>query len=198
MTEYKWNGVGHFYHGGHYIMQSEAIIPIFTKFFAENKFDTIIEIGTANGGFSLMLEEFTKDYGTKIFSYDINEIPEHIQSDQFKSSTVDFRVRSAHEDGEAEIAKLIRNGGKVAVFCDGGDKVKEINLYCKHLKKGDFIFAHDYAVDTPYYLKYVKGKLWDWLEISYERIAEAVETNNIKQPDPLLFQEGAWFCGRKE
>lgn len=196
---YEWNGVGHFNYGGQYMMQNHKIFPLFKEFFTHNKFQTIVEIGTANGGFTIFLADSTKEDQTKIYSYDIHEIGEHLKGEQYKTCGVNFRIANAHaRDTEKEIANLIKYGGKTAVFCDGGDKIKEVNIFARHLKSGDFILAHDYAPDVPTFSQIVQGKIWNWLEIQYAPIKEAIEGNGIEQYYPEVFQQGAWFCGKKK
>ena len=62
---------------------------------------------------------------------------------------------------EAKIAGLIKSDGITIVFCDGGNKVKELEVFSKYIKKEDFIAVHDWGTevlptDVPKELKLVR------------------------------------------
>jgi cephalosporin hydroxylase len=207
--DFVWNGIGSIWYKDQVMMQSPLIFPIFEEFFKQNKIDTIIEIGTAYGGFSLFLEDMTKQYGTRIISYDICRVedmpiheasPTKIQRSQhLLNSTVDYRIKNTYADEVIqEIEDIILTGGRCVVFCDGGDKDKEINIYASKIKAGDFIFSHDYAKNIEYYSQHIQSKYWSWVDCMYPDIKESIESNNIKEYYPEIFEKAAWFCGVKQ
>jgi cephalosporin hydroxylase len=209
VSEFVWNGDGSIWYKDQVMMQSPLIFPIFEEFFKENKIDTIIEIGTAYAGFSLFLEDMTEKYGTKIISYDIHTIedmpmheisPTKIERSQhLRNSKVDYRIKNTHAvEVIQEIEDIILTGGKCVVFCDGGDKDHEINIYASKLKTGDFIFSHDYARNIEYYSQHIQSKYWSWVDCMYPDIKESIESNNIKEYYPEIFEKAAWFCGVKQ
>jgi hypothetical protein len=206
----KWNGNGSIWYKDQVMMQSELIYPVFEEFFKINKFDKMIEIGTAYAGFSLFLEDLTKKDGTKIISYDIMPIenmPFHEASPNKRiekskyvlESSIDFRIKNTYtQEVQQEIKDIIHSSGRCAVFCDGGNKPKELNIFANIIKSGDFIFAHDYAQSPEYYSENILNKYWRWSDCFYSDIKDSVESNNIKLYYPEYFEKVAWFCGIKE
>jgi len=192
MTEnIKWNGQGHIIYNGMIAMQNENALPIIKKNLQDENFDTIIEIGTAFGGFGLFLFENKGDQ-CNFITYDIlDRVSSYKQYEQ-----IDFRKKDVFHNTQ-EIADLIINGGKVALFCDGGNKIKEVNTFAKYLKNGDNIFAHDYCVNRGVFMERVFNINWNWCEITYNDIETACLQNNIITVDADLSFESLWFRGVK-
>jgi hypothetical protein len=149
-------------------------------------FDTIIEIGTNRGGFSIWLNDNKKE-NCVFFSYDINskcvEIPTSHRAykcirflDSFSSLCIE------------QLTELIQNGGRTLFLCDGGNKVQEFNIYSNLLKPNDVIMLHDYA-DSPNEAenwKNIKQKYnivgaFANYESCYIQIKNAVERNNLEK-----------------
>jgi hypothetical protein len=112
---------------------------------------------------------------------------------------VDYRIKNTYTpEVIQEVSDIIKNGGRCAVFCDGGDKPREFNIYSDHIKQGDFILAHDYGTSIEYYSDNIQGKYWNWLECRFEQMEEQFYKNNIELYYPELFEKAAWFCGIKK
>lgn len=187
----RWNGQGHIIYNGMIAMQNENALPIIKKNLQDENFDTIIEIGTAFGGFGLFLFENKGDQ-CKFITYDIlDRVSSYKQYEQ-----IDFRKKDVFHNTQ-KIADLIINGGKVALFCDGGNKIKEVNTFAKYLKNGDNIFAHDYCVNRGVFMERVFNINWNWCEITYNDIETACLQNNIITVDADLSFESLWFRGVK-
>jgi cephalosporin hydroxylase len=137
----------------------------------------IIELGTAHGGLSVLFGMFACSYGCKYITYDIHDTPNY--KDLFKRLDIDFRKKDIFAN-ENEIAEEIKKEDITILFCDGGDKIKEFNIFSKYLKKGDVILAHDYAQDDEFYKNYCQNNIWSFYEINYASIKDAVEKNNLK------------------
>jgi len=92
-----------------------------------------IELGTYQGGSALVMA----DAGIKVVTYDnVNLVEE-------KDNRIEYRVADVFEK-ESEIKALIGQSGLKMLFCDNGNKKKEINTFAKYLKTGDILVAHDY------------------------------------------------------
>ena len=106
------------------IQQTWTALYMLEKLIAEQKFGQIIELGTGTGA----LTRFFGAHRFLTFSYDI-KYGEDVFSEEIKEMITihlqDFAFGSM-------------------VFCDNGDKPREIQTYAPLLKKGDFILAHDY------------------------------------------------------
>ena len=136
-------------------------------------FDTIIELGTFQGGFTEFLYHETKER-TKIISYDIN--PEHNKN---TTKGIDFRIGDVLSPATiSEITNIInqRRGSKL-IFCDGGDKNTEFNTYAKIIKRDDFIMVHDFydERDNVPYAGYKDAAGWTSpAESNYAAIAQTI------------------------
>lgn len=194
MTIPAWNKRGHTVFRGLVAMQSDAAFPSLEIFFEEHKLDTIIEIGTAFGGWAMFLKTQADKMGGHFVTYDIRDIA--LGYEAFAQAGIDFRKKDCFKF-ENEVAELITNGGRVALMCDGGNKINEINTFAKHLKSGDFIFAHDYAPSKEFFDANIKGHIWDWCEIWDAPIQDALAAANVEKYRPEFFQACAWYCGRK-
>ena len=51
--------------------QSKNVIPAFTELFKENKFSQIIELGTGNGVFTILLGIYGNSFNCDIYTFDI-------------------------------------------------------------------------------------------------------------------------------
>lgn len=148
-----------------------ALNPHYVK-----QFDTIIEIGTYNGGLTSWLFD-NKNENSMVVSYDIDGTINHT-----KRTDIDFRVEDCFEEKSLnDIISYIKRPGKTLVVCDGGDKPKEFNTFSKYLKSGDVIIAHDYA-KNPEYWKFVTD-YWQWpyeSDTNYDSIKDAVINNGLE------------------
>ena len=161
------------------------ISPQFIK-----KFDTIIEIGTYNGGLSLWLDDNKKN-GAKFVTYDIDG---SINASKKYSRSIECRVQSCFDDvAEEDIKNLIQSTGKSLVLCDGGDKPKEFNTFSKYLKSGDHIMAHDYKREQRDWD--IVTAFWQWpyaTDTNYKDIQQSVDKYNLTEYDRRPFEFALW------
>jgi len=125
---------------------------------------TFIELGVYYGGLSDLLirrERTVKDIAYFGFDWDPQYLP------------ISLRYNPAITIGDVfdtviveQVSNLIQAGGSPAlVFCDDGDKPREMRTYAPVLRVGDYLVAHDYpetvtdetlaefAVEVPYMLE---------------------------------------------
>lgn len=196
IPEKAWDGKDHFLYKNHVTMQTPVAMEIFDEFFKYNKFDNIIEIGTAGGGWSIYLKEHAIAMNALFVTYDIQNRPE--KKSEFLDMGIDFRLQDAlSQKSIDEIRNILSNGGRNAIFCDGGDKILEFNTFSYMLKDGDFIFAHDYSPTYEYLVNTMRGKYWDWGEIMDEHIQECMNENRIIKYLPEYFIPSAWVAAYK-
>lgn len=95
----------------------------------------IVDLGTAEGGFSLfLLEEFKP---SEFYTYDNRKYYKPKELDEY------FEQLDIFMD-IAKIGEIIRKEGRTVLFCDNGKKVLEFRWLFPYLKKGDIIAAHDW------------------------------------------------------
>jgi cephalosporin hydroxylase len=139
------------------------------------KITLVIELGTFMGGLSDLLlykqgvtpaEVGFHYFGVQLYKNEIHpRLQGHTQiriGDIFDPNIID------------EVRSLIDvNRGKVLVYCDGGDKPKEMRTYTKLLRPGDYIRVHDFPGEvTPEFLdKY----MWEY-EFMEEILPEKCRT----------------------
>jgi cephalosporin hydroxylase len=123
-------------------------VHLFFHLDAVSKYEvkTFIEIGTASGGTAALMIPDIRLNGLRYFG---------VEKD---GSLIDTRLRAEgcnfiigdEFDGQiiAQIRTIVNESkGRALIFCDGGNKPKELEIYSKLLRKGDLIEVHDFMSD---------------------------------------------------
>ena len=184
--------------------QQDNYQSVFTKFLQDQNFDRILEIGTAGGGFTLYLRDTLPN--ADILSYDIYDVRWY---DDIRQNNVDIRVKNIFDDHIQNIITpanvvdeytldFIKNANKLLILCDGGNKIAEFKCLSKYLKQGDFIMAHDYSLHLHYFNENIKGKIWNWCEITEDHIAESCKMHGLEDYNRDEFQSIVWVCKQKK
>lgn len=189
----------------HMAMQNEHAYYAIYDMLSDIRPDTIIEIGTAQCGLTRFLRRSCNSLSlkSKIISYDISEGPRKKDS---ISDSIDYRLENCFNidqkpeniPNQNKLFEFIHQSKRCAVFCDGGSKVHEFNVIAPHVSPGDIILAHDYAHSKETYLNDIKGKLWNWNEITYKDIEKTIQNNNLTYYNKELFLKAVWGCFIKE
>lgn len=185
---------------GHAAQQHHDAFGVMFNFFDKVKPKNILEIGTALGGFTRVMYNFGKHFNPEstMLSYDIHR---NTWYDDMIKDGMDIRVENAFGEGflsiKQEVIDYIQRPGVTIVFCDGGWKKGEFNLLSNYIKPGDFILAHDYSDSKEVFEEKIKGKVWNWFEISYDDIKSACEANGLIEYDKEAFNNVAWTCRQK-
>jgi cephalosporin hydroxylase len=194
---------GHFIYKNLIISQHESIGSVFDKLIKQIKPKRILEIGTADGGLTLMLKDLLNDNGLNnsiIRTYDI------LEQTNLKNKNVDgieiitkspFNYPYSDLEYPDEIKEFVQSEGTTLVLCDGGFKINEFILISQFLKVGDVIMAHDYAHDSDVFKKEIENKIWNWHEIQYSDISNACEINNLESYMLDEFKQVVWVCKMK-
>jgi hypothetical protein len=194
---------GHFIYENLIISQHESVGSVFDKLIKQIKPKRILEIGTADGGLTLMLKDLLNDNGLNnsiIRTYDI------LEQTNLKNKNVDgieiitkspFNYPYSDLEYPYEIKEFVQSEGTTLVLCDGGFKINEFILISQFLKVGDVIMAHDYAHDSDVFKKEIENKIWNWHEIQYSDISNACEINNLESYMLDEFKQVVWVCKMK-
>jgi len=152
--------------------QSREVLKLLEKLKIED-FDLIIEIGTQEGGFSLLLKEYLKN---EVHTWDISQwYPIDLKRDLFNKHGINYHIRDCFQD--SLLVKLIKDDRKKIVFCDGGNKGIEFDFFSKYLNKGDFIGAHDYFETHSKR----DNNIWTTCELVYSGIEGAINREGLTQ-----------------
>jgi hypothetical protein len=181
----------------HASQQNHYAFEVFYNFISEVKPRRILEIGTAQGGFTMFLKLCCNDLNlnTNIRSYDIHG--RHTYAG-FIENGIDIRLKNVFSDDytsvDSDVIEYIQSDGVTVVLCDGGCKISEFNILSNHIKADDFIMAHDYAPTTKFFNETMYKKLWNWYEIQDSDIHTAVDRNKLESYQSDNFIQAAWVC----
>jgi hypothetical protein len=150
----------------------------------------IVEIGTFHGAFTQVLKDHDICATAKLHTFDIVDFKKPQISD------VTYHVGDVFHDQLGVIKQLVSTPGRCLVFCDGGNKEREISTFCSLLKKGDIILCHDYVKTLA--VMQDKSIVGNWPEAQYEsqwkNIGPALEQNNFLAFEELTMQKAMWGC----
>ena len=177
--------------------QHDNFTTVFQKFLDEQKFDTIIEIGTLNGG----LTRFLKDASpySRLVSYDITPQQEH---QALIDCGVELKIKNifgeSYQVSDQEVIDILNLKAKKLILCDGGNKKAEFKSLASFVNSGDFIMAHDYSYDGSIYENHIREKVWNWFEISENDIAKISQERGLIHYNKEEFQNIVWVCKTKQ
>jgi hypothetical protein len=177
-------------YNGRFVQQVENFAEILRPVLSCYAFSQIIEIGTGYGGFSRFLQDCLP--AAEIDSWDITQ---HLPEEELRNGFFTFHQGCAMHD--QELLRLLRVPGRVLLICDGGDKIAEFRKFAPYLKRGDIIMAHDYCETRAEFENQLYGKLWNWLEITREDIAETIQACQLF-PIHHELRTAAWGCWIKQ
>ena len=139
-------------------MHNQQEFELLAGFVRDTRIDVIINIGSWYTGLENAWNEITD---AEIYGFDREQTARKITR-----NLLDENVALIEHDVLKRPSKLIERimdtDDIVFLYCDGGNKIKEIELYSPMLKAGSYLGTHDWGVNKD---KYFKGKLDDFVEI---------------------------------
>lgn len=170
---------------GYYTKQKKGATKAFNKFFEEEKFDIIIELGTNPGGFAVYLSEKALGMGTSFYTFDIRPVNAEVICGLEQNGGVFFKEDVNQNN---RLADFIKSKSRVLVLNDG-DKYNSFLEYAPMLKHGDYMFIHDYYVD--------ERKIFDGLA-SYADLESGLEDFDLEVSRYTeMFKNYLWLCLNK-
>lgn len=104
---------------------------------------TIVELGTGYGATAILMGVHSHMTGAKVFTYDDKQtVTDKVQA-LYDAIGVTFEVIDIFVNVK-KIAELITRPGRTLLYCDNGDKSKELEIWGAYLKPGDIALVHDY------------------------------------------------------
>lgn len=177
---------------GAFAQQNPRAFLSFNRLLNVHSFDTIIEIGTHDGGLSTMFALYCCLSEQKAISVNPNEPilyknqTHHRSPKKFWTFDIVERDLAATKGIERlhgsfvrrdtlndettieDIRQLIEYGRSTLLLCDGGNKKKELELYGSSLKSGDFVALHDWARDEAHFESNKARDVWHGWETRWE------------------------------
>jgi cephalosporin hydroxylase len=101
--------------------------------------ELIIELGFSWGGMTKLFEDYSK---AEIHAF--NKRCKRIPDESLFGKRVTFHWNDILSKQLDKLVELCKDSRKKILYCDNGDKIKEVYMYGQYLNKGDMIGAHDY------------------------------------------------------
>ncbi len=195
---------GHTEYKGYTAQQVDNFYTTIRKFLEEVRPARVLEIGTAGGGFILAVREILNEIGlndSTVKTFDVIESPYY---QKLRTFNIEINIENLFDHAYLNLIKpekivpYIQEEGTTIIFCDGGHKIGEFNSIAPHIKKGDFILAHDYIDTWENYQTNFKEKIWDWCEVEEKYISEVSIKENLEFYNKTEFDKIVWVCKIKK
>ncbi len=176
--------------------QTNGVWKLFEEFLLKERFERIFEIGTALGGLTQFINDFSKEnnINTEILSIDVKPINTTLIEEGIRN----LQMNALDINNLSKLESFLKTDKKLLILCDGNEKPTEFNLYSKYIKVDDFIMAHDYSISYEYFENNLKHKKWDWCQITQGDIIDACNRFNLIEYTDLDFNEEMWVCKTKK
>ncbi len=176
--------------------QTNGVWKLFEEFLLKEQFERIFEIGTALGGLTQFINDFSKEnnINTEILSIDVKPINTTLIEEGIRN----LQMNALDINNLSKLESFLKTDKKLLILCDGNEKPTEFNLYSKYIKVDDFIMAHDYSISYEYFENNLKHKKWDWCQITQGDIIDACNRFNLIEYTDLDFNEEMWVCKTKK
>ncbi len=176
--------------------QTNGVWKLFEEFLLKERFERIFEIGTALGGLTQFINDFSKEnnINTEILSIDVKPINTTLIEEGIRN----LQMNALDINNLSKLESFLKTDKKLLILCDGNEKPTEFNLYSKYIKVDDFIMAHDYSISYEYFENNLKHKKWDWCQITEGDIIDACNRFNLIEYTDLDFNEEMWVCKTKK
>jgi len=129
----------------------------------------VIELGTGTGGFSLYLAGYCAIHGHSFHTFDLGD-KDHSHQKPNMDALKAIRALGGHvhtsdvfSEGTVEVIRFLigKSEGPAFIYCDNGDKPREVNTYAPLLRTGDYLGVHDFGTEI-HSLPYSGFKRWHW------------------------------------
>ena len=167
--------------------QVKGVTQIFDQFFMKEQFDTVIEIGTGTGGFTLYIAEKCNEMKANFYTFDIRSLMKVKERNELEHlGGVFFKENITKTD---RVKNFIKSGGRTLVLNDGIKNVV-FDVYGPMLKPGDYMFIHDYYYKIPS----IFDKVATWKDFKDGIKKFKLNISNYTK----MFEEYLWICIKKD
>lgn len=153
----------------------------------------VVELGTFQGGLTLLLE--AKRRFNKKFDYISVEVDRNLIHPLTQKFCPSIYLGDCFHEGVVDHIKEQFEGKRTLIYCDNGNKVKEMKLYSQVLNFGDIIMCHDYYDGQRVYeiSGYGEDLEFPVPEVSYEDL-DFLDRSEFRLL-PLEYLEGTRIVG---
>lgn len=137
-------------HKGHHCQHRSDDFPVIAKIVGEHRPITVVELGTDEGGFSAFLADLVRPWGGEVWTFDIAR--KFRSSLLFQFGNLRFEQADVLTKNPAVVSLIERDA--ILLYCDNGNKQREVELYAHHLRQGSVLGVHDYNTEI----------MADWVE----------------------------------
>lgn len=135
------------------VMHNEKEFLALQGFVSSVELNTIVVLGSWYAGLESMFDVCTR---ANIYGFDLEQACRRSIKNML-SSRVALIEQNVLLNYSSLIDSILKNKEGVSfLYCDGGNKIKEIELYAPLLKSGDYLGTHDWGVNKD---KMFEGKL---------------------------------------
>jgi hypothetical protein len=153
--------------------------------------ETIVEIGTMLGAFTAILRDHKISERAEVHTFDINDYMKDVGHAPAERVTY-YRNTDVFGAGREALTTLLERPGRCMLFCDGGNKAKEIREFAPWLKPNDIVLGHDY-VRTRDMEGSPATSGWGG-EFTYADVAQVLEENRFEPFCEATMQRAVWGC----
>jgi len=131
---------------GRPLAQTAQAIQMWEKVLSSLSFSRFVELGTGRGNMSLFFWLWCIEREATFYSWD------HAQRWEKDGIFEMLRFDLAFTCGDifkqsGEIVSRLQCPGQTILFCDNGNKTKEVRRFAPHLKPGDLLAVHDWETE---------------------------------------------------
>jgi hypothetical protein len=166
--------------------QNSHVCPVFEMLFDEERFASVLEVGTGCGGFAMWLLSMSAKYS---FQFETIDITEPYYSRALKGV---FQYQDAMDRRFAR-SFFSSHPGPRLVLLDNGRKIDEFHLYARYALPGDILMTHDFAPDRHYFRTKTQWKCLENTERQLRPSRFICERHRLAES----FFPYAWSCYRK-
>jgi hypothetical protein len=182
--------------------QSELSGSAFKVLFTAVTFDTIIELGTGCGAFTMLLKSIQDDLLNDVdyYTYDIiSGYDLGLNLTEMGVLGITFAQQDIFAEGFATTLSGLKSGKNLWI-CDNGNKLNEFALVAPLMSVDDYVVIHDYFYDDADRDSINNEFGWPFTaEATWAQISATCATNAISESSTYkaLFRPACWFIGVK-
>lgn len=153
----------------------------------------IVEVGCGHAGLTILFALYCQATGCELHTYDQQDGKHHALLARL-GYPVSIGDVLTNQTNIEKIKNLVAQDGRTLLIADAG-KAIEFRLYVPSFKIGDMVIMHDFSPTHETFESDIRGKIWNWHEAWYDRVADVCYDYGIVH-SPYL-NDVVWSLGVK-